>query len=131
MRITAIAVAGLMAGTLATASPAQAEVTASPALTYFQPLRPSLPLSPQSDAEDVRRQIADLDAQWDSLTPAQRDQRFKQIQNSLTNLDFETRNVPQDQKAGVDLILLPALGSLGSLYQRVRNQPGGCQPYCP
>ncbi|MGO9510651.1 MAG: hypothetical protein ACLPXZ_26210 [Mycobacterium sp.] len=110
MRITAIAVAGLVAGTLLTASPAQAQ--------------PSFPLSPQSDAEDVRQQIADLDAAWDSLTPAQRNQRFTQIQQGLTKLDFETRNVPQDQKAGVDLILLPALGNLGSLYQRVRNGPG-------
>jgi hypothetical protein len=123
MRITAIAMAGLVAGALATASPAQAEVTAQPALTHLNPLRPSLSLSPQSDAEDVRRQIADLDAQWDSLTPAQRNQRFTQIQNALTNLDFETRNMPQDQKAGVDLILLPALGSLASMYARVRNQP--------
>src|SRR5277367_3932621 len=102
MRITAIAVAGLVACTLATASPAQAEVTAQPALTHFYPLRPSLPLSPQSDAEGVRRQIADLDGAWDSLSPAQRNQRFTQIQQSLTNLDFETRNLPQDQKAGVD-----------------------------
>jgi hypothetical protein len=106
MRITAIAVAGLVAGTLLTASPAQAT--------------PSLPLSPQSDAQDVRQQIADLDAEWDGLTPGQRNQRFTQIQQGLTKLDFETRNVPQDQKAGVDLILLPALGNLGSLYQRVR-----------
>ncbi|MGB9224623.1 hypothetical protein [Mycobacterium sp.] len=110
MRITAIAAAGLVAGTLLTASPAQAQ--------------PSFPLSPQSDAQDVRQQIADLDAAWDSLTPAQRNQRFTQIQQGLTKLDFETRNVPQDQKAGVDLILLPALGNLGSLYQRVRNGPG-------
>jgi hypothetical protein len=129
MRITAITVAGLVAGTLVTASPAQAEVTVPPALTHFYPLRPSLPLSPQSDAEDVRRQIADLDASWDSLTPAQRNQRFTQIQNSLTNLDFETRNIPQDQKAGVDVILLPALVNLGNLYRKVQV-PGCGLPTC-
>jgi hypothetical protein len=122
MRITAIAIAGLVAGTLVTASPAQADVAAQPAPSHFYPLQPSFSLSPQSDAEEVRRQIADLDAAWDSLTPAQRNQRFTEIQQSLTNLDFETRNMPQDQKAGVDLILLPALGNLGSLYARVRNQ---------
>jgi hypothetical protein len=128
MRITVIAVAGLvtatLTGTLVKASPAQAEVIAQPALSHSYPLQPSFPLSPQSDAEDVRQQIADLDAAWDSLTPGQRNQRFTQIQQGLTKLDFETRNVPQDQKAGVDLILLPALGNLGSLYQRVRTGPG-------
>jgi hypothetical protein len=123
MRITAIAVAGLVAGALVTASPAQADMTAQPALSHFFALRPSLPLSPQSDAEDVRRQITDLDAAWDSLTPAERNQRFTQIQQSLTNLDFETRNMPQDQKAGVDGILLPSLINLGSLYRKARAVP--------
>jgi hypothetical protein len=123
MRITAIAVAGLVAGELLTASPAQADVTAQPALSHFYPLQPSFSLSPQSDAEDVRQQIADLDAAWDSLTPAQRNQRFAQIQQSLTNLDFETRNMPQDQKSGVDVILLPSLMNLGNLYRRVRTAP--------
>ncbi len=128
MRITAIAVAGLMAGTLAgtlaEASPAQAKVIAQPALSHFYPLQPSFSLSPQSDAEDVRQQIADLDAAWDSLTPGERNQRFTQIQQGLTKLDFETRNVPQDQKAGVDLILLPSLGNLGNLYRKARNGAG-------
>jgi hypothetical protein len=120
MRITAIAAAGLVASTLVTASPAQADMTVQPATTHFHPLQPSSPLSPQSDAEDVRRQIADLDAAWDSLTPAQRNERFTQIQQSLTNLDFETRNMPQDQKAGVDLVLLPSLMNLGNLYRRIK-----------
>jgi hypothetical protein len=115
MRITAIAIAGLVAGTLITASPARADAA--------RPLQPSFTLSPQSDAEEVRREIADLDASWDSLTPAQRNQRFTQIQQGLTNLDFETRNMPQDQKAGVDGILLPSLISLGNLYRKVRNTP--------
>jgi hypothetical protein len=55
MRITAIAIAGLVAGTLVTASPAQTDVTAQPALTHFYPLQPSMPLSPLSDAEELRR----------------------------------------------------------------------------
>ena len=122
MRIRALAIAGLAAGTLVRASPAQADVAAQPAPSHLQP---SVPLSPQSDAEDVRRQIADLDAAWDSLTPAQRNQRFTQIQQSLTNLDFETRNMPQDQKAGVDGILLPSLMNLASLYRKAKAVPQG------
>lgn len=122
MRITALAIAGLAAGTLVTASPAQADAAAQPAPSHLQP---SVPLSPQSDAEDVRHQIADLDAAWDSLTPAQRNQRFTQIQQSLTKLDFETQNMPQDQKAGVDGILLPSLINLASLYRKAKAVPQG------
>jgi hypothetical protein len=59
--------AGLVAGTLVTASPTRADVAAQP--SHFSPLRPSFSLSPQSDAEEVRREIADLDAAWGSLTP--------------------------------------------------------------
>jgi hypothetical protein len=122
MKITALAIAGLAAGTLVTASPAQADVAAQPAPIHLQP---SVPLSPQSDAEDVRRQISDLDAAWDSLTPAQRNDRFTQIQQSLTKLDFETQNMPQNQKAGVDGILLPSLMNLASLYRKAKAVPQG------
>ena len=117
MRITAIAVAGLVAGTLITASPARADVA--------RPQQPTFTLSPQSDAEEVRREIADLDAAWGSLNPAERNQRLTQIQQQLTNLDFETRNMPQDQKAGVDLILSPSLVNLGRLVGKAQgpNQP--------
>jgi hypothetical protein len=113
--------AGLVAGTLVTANPAQAEVSAQP--SHLSPLRPSFSLSPQSDAEEIRQQIADLDAAWDSLSPQERNQRFTHIQQLLTNLDFETRNMPQDQKAGVDGILLPSLISLGNLYRKIRATP--------
>lgn len=117
MKCTAIAMAGLVAGTLVTAGPAHSDEA--------RPLRPSFTLSPQSDAEEVRREIADLDAAWGSLNPAERSQRLTQIQQQLTNLDFETRNMPQDQKAGVDLILLPSLVNLGRLVGKAQgpNQP--------
>ena len=117
MKITVLAMAGLVAGTLMTASPARADVA--------RPQQPSFTLSPQSDAEEVRREIADLDASWGNLSPADRNQRLTQIQNQLTNLDFETRNMPQNQKAGVDLILLPSLVNLGRLVGKAQgpNQP--------
>ncbi len=86
MRITAIVVAGLVASTLVTASPAQAEVTAQPALSRFYPLQPSPSLrsDPRSEAEERRRQISDLDASWDSLTPEQRNQRIAQLQQQVS-----------------------------------------------
>ena len=125
MRIPVIAMAGVVAGTLITASPAQADRAAQPALTRLYPQQPTFSLSPQSDAEEVRRQIADLDAAWGSLNPAERNRRLTQIQQQLTNLDFETRNMPQDQKAGVDLILSPSLVNLGRLVGKAQgpNQP--------
>jgi hypothetical protein len=115
--------AGLVAGTLVAASPAQAEVTAQPALSQFYPLQPSFSLSPQSDAEDLRRQIAELDASWDSLTPEQRNQRIAGLQQQVTSVDLETRNMPQDQKAQVDAILLPSLIHLADLLRKVQTPP--------
>jgi hypothetical protein len=123
MRITTIAVAGLLASTLVTASPAQAEVTAQPALSHFYPLRPSPSLSPQSEAEELRRQITDLDAAWGSLTPDQRNQRIAGLQQQVTQVDLDSRNLPQDQKAQVDAILLPSLVHLASLLAKVQTPP--------
>src|ERR1700722_1934736 len=125
MKITVIAMAGLVAGTLMTASPAQADVAAQPALSHFYPLQPSFPLRPQSDAEELRRQINDLDAAWDSLTPAERNQRIAGLQQQVTQVDLETRNGPRDQLAQVDAILLPSLIHLASL---VRKSQGPNQP---
>ena len=111
-----LAIAGLAAGLLLTAAPAHADVRA---------LRPSFSLSPQGDADEIRRQIADLDGSWGSLSPQDRNQRLTHIQQLLTNLDFETRNMPQDQKAGVDVILLPSLANLANLVGKSQgpNQP--------
>jgi hypothetical protein len=116
-------VAGLLAGALMTASPAQAEVTAQPALSHFHPLRPSVSLSPVSDAEELRRQIADLDAEWGNLTPDQRNQRIAGLQQQVTKVDLESRNLPQDQKAEVDATLLPAIAHLASLLAKVQSPP--------
>jgi len=126
-----MAVAGLVAGALLTASPAQAEVTAQPASSHFYPLRPTLSLSPQSDAEEIRSEIGDLDASWNNLSPQERNQRLKHIQDLLTNLDFSTRNMPKDQKAGVDLILLPSLANLASLTAKAQGPGQPCYfPAC-
>jgi hypothetical protein len=132
MRITAITMAGLVAGTLVTASPAQAEVTAQPALSYFYPLQPSFSPSPMSDAEELRRQIADLDASWDSLTPEQRNQRIAGLQQLVTQVDLETRNMPPDQKAPVEAVLLPSILHLADLLRKVQTPPQGpcIFPFC-
>jgi hypothetical protein len=131
MRITAIAVAGLVAGTLATASPAQAEVTAQPTVSHFYPLQPSFSLSPLSDADELRRQIADLDASWDGLTPQQRNDRLAQLQQLVTNVDLETRNLPPDQKAPVEAVLLPSIIHLADLLRKAQGPNQPCYfPFC-
>src|SRR5271154_4542436 len=103
MRIAAIVLAGLVASTVATASPAQA--------------------SPQSDAEELRQHIAELDASWDSLTPQQRNQRIAGLQQQVTQVDLETRNGPRDQLAQVDGILLPSIIHLADLLRKVQTPP--------
>jgi hypothetical protein len=109
MRIRAIAVAGLVAGTLVAAGPAQADTPFS--------------LSPLSDVQDLQQQIADLDATWESLTPAQRNQRLAQLQQQVTNVDMETRNLPPDQQLPVEAALLPSVVHLGDIVRKMRAAP--------
>ena len=124
MRITAILMAGLLAGVPLAASPAQAEMTAQPALGHFYPLQPPpVQSDPFSEAEELRRQIAGLDASWDSLTPQQRNQRIAGLQQQVTKVDLDSRNLPQDQKAAVDAILLPSLIHLADLLGKVQTPP--------
>jgi hypothetical protein len=125
MRIIAVVEAFLVAGALLAAGPVKAEVTAQPAPSHFYPLQPAPPADPRAEAEELRRQIEDLDGNWDSLSPATRNQRIAGLQQQVTKVDMDTRNVPQDQKAGVDAILLPSIIQLGDLLRKAQgpNQP--------
>jgi hypothetical protein len=131
MRITAIVEAVLVAGALLAAGPARAEVTAPPALSHFYPQQPAPPSDPSSEADELRRQIEDLDASWDGLTPEQRNQRIAGLQQQVTKVDLDTRNLPQDQKAGVDAILLPSIIHLGDLLRKAQGPNQPCYfPFC-
>jgi hypothetical protein len=132
MRPIAIVEALLVAGALLAAGPARAEAPAPPALSHLYPLQPSLPLGdPMAEAEELQRQIADLDGSWDSLTPAQRNQRIAGLQQQVTQVDLDSRNLPQDQKAGVDAILLPSLGHLADLLRKAQGPNQPCYfPFC-
>ncbi|MBV9514961.1 MAG: hypothetical protein JO280_13120 [Mycobacteriaceae bacterium] len=127
MRIKAIAVAGLVASTLVTTSAAQAQVTTQATQSHSYPLQPapSPQPDPTSEAQDLRQQIAELNSEWDSLTADQRNQRIAQLQQQVTMVDENSRNLPQDQKAQVDLVLLPSLIDLGDLLRKAQspNQP--------
>jgi hypothetical protein len=123
MRITAIVVAGLVASTLVTASPARAEVTAQPALSHFYPLQPTP--SPQPDArsevQELGRQISDLHDSWDSLTPEQRNQRIAQLQQQVTTVDKDVRNLPPGQRGEVEAMLLPSAIELADLLGKAQS----------
>ena len=120
MRITAIAVAGLVARTLVTASAAQAEVTVQPAQSHFYPLQPSPSPDPAAEAQELRQQISDLHANWDSLTPEQRNQQIAQLQQQVTAVDRDTRSLPPDQKAAVESTLLPSAVELFDLLGKAQ-----------
>jgi TolA-binding protein len=125
MRITAIAVAGLVASTLVTASAAPAEVTAQPALSHFYPLQPPTSPSPQSDprseVQELQRQISELHDSWDNLTPEQRNQRIAQLQQQVTTVDKDTQNLPPDQRAGVEAPLLSSAIELADLLGKAQS----------
>jgi hypothetical protein len=73
--------------------------------------------------EELQREISDLDASWDSLTPEQRNQRIAQLQQQVTKVDLDSRNLPPDQKAQVDAILLPSLIHLADLLRKAQTPP--------
>ncbi|MGO9380817.1 MAG: hypothetical protein ACLP4W_01670 [Mycobacterium sp.] len=127
MRITAMVAAGLLAGAVVTASPAQAEVAVQPALSHFYPQQP--PAAPQGDpkseVQDLLRQISDLDDSWDSLTPAQRQQRLAGLQQFLPTVDRDVQNLPPDQRPEVEGMLGLAVVRLLDLVRKAQgpNQP--------
>jgi hypothetical protein len=124
MRITAIAVAGLLAGTLLTASPAQAEVTVQPALSHSYPLQPPpspSPSDPRSEVQELQRQISDLHDSWDNLTPDQRNQRIAQLQQQVTTVDRDTQNLPPDQRGEVEAPLFSSAIELADLLRKAQS----------
>ena len=124
MRTTAIAIAGLVASTLVTASPLRAEVTTQPGLSHFYPLQPSPSLGsdPRSEVQELLRQISELDDSWDSLTPAQRNQRIAGLQQQVTTVQDDIQNLPPDQRPEVQAMLGLAVVKLVAI--RSRSNPG-------
>jgi hypothetical protein len=97
MRIKAIAVAGLVATMLLTANPAQAD--------------------PMSEVQELQGQVSELHDSWESLTPAQRNQRITQLQRQVTKVDGETRNLPPDQQLMVEGPLISTALQLADLLR--------------
>ena len=132
VRLIAIVEAILVAAAMLAAGTARADVASPPPVSQFSPLRPPPSLGdPMAEADELQRQIADLDGAWDSLTPQQRNERIKRLQDLVTKVDFDSRNLPQDQKAQVDAILLPSLGHLVVLVGKAQGPGQPCYfPAC-
>ncbi len=126
-RITAIIEAGLLGAAILTGIPARAEVTAQPAPSHLHPLQPppAPPADPRAEVQELLRQISELDDQWDSLTPAQRQQRFTGLQQQVTVVDRDTRNLPPDQQPEIEGMLGLAIIRLLDLTRKAQgpNQP--------
>jgi hypothetical protein len=125
MRITAIVLAGLVVGALATANPAQAEVTGQPVLGHFYPLQPppALQSDPKSEVQELLRQISELDDSWDSLTPAQRNQRIAGLQQQVTKVQNEVQNLPPEQRPEVQAMLGLAIVRLADILRKEQTPP--------
>jgi hypothetical protein len=134
MRITAIAVAGLVASTLVTAIPAQAEVTARPAVSRFYPLQPPPAPSqgdPRAEVEELQRQVSELHDSWDSLTPEQRQQRLAQLQQQATTVSNDVQNLPPEQRLEVELRLWQTIMVLTDLLRKAQGPNQPCYfPFC-
>jgi hypothetical protein len=117
MKITATVLAGVVAGTLVTAGPAQAEFTVPPALTPVLKLQ----ADPKSEVQELLRQISELDDQWGELTPAERNQRIAGLQQQVTIVDREARDLPPAQRPEVQAMLGVAVLRLLDILRKQRD----------
>ena len=125
MKIAALglALAGLAATGVLTAGTAQADLTVAPAPSHFYPLQP--PSGPVIDPDPVvavqnfQGQIAELHDTWGTLSPAERSQRLKTLQQVAPLIDAETRNLPPGQQLQVEGMLLSATFQLADLLRQL------------
>jgi hypothetical protein len=121
MRIKAIAMPCVAAVMLMTASPAQAELTAQPALSPT----PIAQTEPRAEVQDLLQQISELDDQWNSLTPAQRNQRIAGLQQQVTQVQNDVQNLPPGQQLEVEGMLGMAVMRLANILNKERTTPPG------
>ncbi|WP_133160814.1 hypothetical protein [Mycobacterium ahvazicum] len=124
MRFAAIALAGLLAGTSLTASTAHADMVPGPVPAHIYPLQPPpgpvVNPDPVVAVQDFQRHISDLHDNWDALSPDERNQRLKALQQEAPMVEAETRNLPPGQQLQVEGMLLSAMFQLTDLLRRMR-----------
>lgn len=99
MKIAAMVFAALAAGVLATASPAHADAL--------------------SDVQELQRQTSELHADWDNLSPAQRNQQLAQLQRQATLVQGEVDNLPPEQRPEIQARLTQVTFELADILRRV------------
>ncbi len=123
MKIAAIALAGLVATAVLTASTAQADVMAGPAPSHFYPLQPApgpvIDPDPVVAVQNFQGQIAELHDTWGTLSPDERSQRLKALQQQAPLIDAETRNLPPGHQLQVEGMLLAATFQLADLLRQL------------
>ena len=123
MKIAATVLGGLAACALLSAATAQADVTAQPAPAHYYPLQP--PPGPVIDPDPViavqnfQWQIGELHDMWPTLSPDERQQRIKVLQQTAPLIEAETRNLPPDQQLQVEGMLLGATFQLADLLHQL------------
>lgn len=130
MKISAIVVAGLLAGALGTV-PAQAQAAPAPALSHFYPQQPALPqqpppgpsADPRAEVQELLRQVSDLDDNWDRLSPPQRNQRIAGLQQQVTKVQNDINALPADQRPEVQGMLSVAVLRLANILRKEQTPP--------
>ncbi|MFN8032787.1 MAG: hypothetical protein U0R81_15860 [Mycobacterium sp.] len=109
MRFAATIAAGLAAWAVLTANPAQAEPT----------IPPGVDPDPVVAVQDLQGQVSELHDNWGALSPADRQQRLKALQQQATLVDAETRALPPGQQLQVEGMLLSTMFQLADLLRQL------------
>ncbi|MEE6175443.1 hypothetical protein [Mycobacterium sp. 050134] len=70
--------------------------------------------------QDLLAQISDLDDNWEGLTPAQRQQRFKGLQDQVTVVQRDAQALPPGQQLEVEGMLMSAIMRLLDIGRKMR-----------
>jgi hypothetical protein len=103
MRIRALAAAVLASTAVVTASTAQAD--------------------PRGEVQQLQQQTSELHASWDSLSPAQRQQRLNQLSQQATIVQNDVHALPPEQQPEVQLMLGQVTIELADLLGKVWPVP--------
>lgn len=98
------------------------------AATRAEPLLPTpaahiLQSDPKSEVQELLRQISELDDNWDSLTPAQRQQRIAGLEQQVTTVQRDLQDLPPDQRPEVEGMLGLAIIRLADLLRKAQTPP--------
>jgi hypothetical protein len=73
--------------------------------------------------EELLRQTSDLDDNYESLTPAQRNQRIAGLQQQVTIVQNDVNNLPPEQRPEVQGMLGLAVIKLADILRKQQTPP--------